>query len=127
MSSRLAAGDRLYLVNMRTWGYLLDLPGRGEMDPFPNGWRSDYTFEHYHLELALRDARSLDDIDRFFDDRGVTHLMIDEEITLSPDAMGSRERRLLAAYLQTRATELFRNPRDAAQSLWRLEPPPAAR
>ena len=117
---RLGPGDRLYLVNMRTWGYLLDLPGRGEMTPFPNGWRSDYTFEHYRLERALVDAASPDDVAVYFRDQGITHLMIDEELTLSPDALAPRQGRLLAEFMRRYGSLLYRNPRDAGQSLWRL-------
>ncbi len=119
-SQRLGPGDRLYLVNMRTWGYLLDLPGRGEMTPFPNGWRSDYTFEHYRLERALAAATGPADIATYFRDQGITHLMIDEELTLSPDALAPREGQLLAEFMRRHANLLFRNPRDAGQSLWRL-------
>ena len=67
---RLGPGDRVYLVNMRTWGYLLDLLGRGEMQPFPNGWRSDYTFEHYRLERALMDATGPGEVAAYFRDQG---------------------------------------------------------
>jgi hypothetical protein len=67
---RLGLGDRVYLVNMRTWGYLLDLPGRGEMQPFPNGWRSGYTFEHYRLERALVDAAGPGEVAAYFRDQG---------------------------------------------------------
>lgn len=119
-NTRLGPGDRLYLVNMRTWGYLLDLPGRGEMTPFPNGWRSDYTFEHYRLERALAAAVGPADVAAFFRDQGITHLMIDEELTLSPDALAPREGRLLAEFMRRHGSLLFRNPREAGQSLWRL-------
>ncbi len=117
---RLGPGDRLYLVNMRTWGYLLDLPGRGEMKPFPNGWRSDYTFEHYRLERALVKAAGPGDVATFFRDQGITHLMIDEELTLSSDALAPRELRLMVEFLRRHGTLLYRNPRDIGQSLWRL-------
>jgi hypothetical protein len=117
---RLGPGDRLYLVNMRTWGYLLDMPGRGEMWPFPNGWRSDYTFEHFNLQRALVAARSPADIDEFFGSRGITHIMIDEEVTLGADGLLERERTILTDYFQRRATLLYRNPRDPRQSLWKL-------
>ncbi|HJO03011.1 MAG TPA: glycosyltransferase family 39 protein, partial [Acidobacteriota bacterium] len=117
---RLGPGDRLYLVNMRTWGYLLDLPGRGEMTPFPNGWRSDYTFEHYRLERALVESVGPGDIAAYFRDQGITHLMIDEELTLSPDALAPREGRLLADFMRRYGELLYRNPRDAGQSLWHL-------
>jgi len=117
---RLGPGDRVYLVNMRTFGYLLDLPGRGEMWPFPNGWRSDYTFEHFNLQLALIAARSPADIDEFFASRGITHIMIDEGVTLGSDGLAPRERGILVDYFQRRAELIYRNPRDSLQSLWRL-------
>ena len=119
---RLGPGDRIYLINMRTWGYLLDLPGRGEMSPFPNGWRSDYTFEHFNLQLALVAARSPADVDEFFASRDITHLMIDEGVTLGPDGLATRERNILADYFRRRAELLYRNPKDSQQSLWRLRP-----
>ncbi|NKB89541.1 MAG: hypothetical protein GKS06_15095 [Acidobacteria bacterium] len=120
---RLGPGDRLYMVNMRTWGYLLDLPGRGEMWPYPNGWRSDYTFEHFNLQNTLVAATAPSDIDAFFASRGVTHIMIDEGVTLGEDGLEGRERSILVDYFQRRGTLLFRNPRDLRQSLWKLNLP----
>ena len=116
----LGPGDRVYLINMRTWGYLLDLPGRDEMWPFPNGWRSDYTFEHFNLQRALVAATMPADLDEFFASRGITHLMIDEGVTLGPDGLGRRERGILIDYFQRRADLLYRNPKDSQQSLWQL-------
>jgi len=124
---RLGPGDRVYLVNMRTWGYLLDLPGRGEMSPFPNGWRSDYTFEHFNLQLALIAARSPADVDEFFGARGITHIMIDEGVTFGEDGLAARERGILVDYFQRRAELLYRNPKDSAQSLWRVRSPAGER
>jgi len=117
---RLGPGDRVYLVNMRTWGYLLDLPGRGEMQPFPNGWRSDYTFEHYRLERALVDAAGPGEVAAYFRDQGITHLMIDEQLTLSLDALAPCEGRLMVEFLRRYGSLLYRNPRDRGQPLWRL-------
>jgi hypothetical protein len=118
-------GDRVYLVNMRTWGYLLDMPGRDELWPFPNGWRSDYTFEHFNLQRALVGARTPADIDEFFASRGITHVMIDEEITLGAHGFEERERTIFGDYFGRRATLMYRTPRDRRQSLWKLDLTPA--
>ncbi len=108
---------------MRAWGYLLDLPGRGELDPYPNGWRADYTFGHFNLEKALIDARSPADVDDFFGALGITHIMIDEGVTFGATGLRERERRALVDYFRRRAELLQRNPRNPAQSLWRLRLP----
>lgn len=122
-NATLGPGDRLYLINMRAWGYLLDLPGRGELEPFPNGWRADYTFGHFNLERALVEARSPADVDAFFAARGITHIMVDESVTFGADGLREREKRVLVDYFQRRGQLLQRNPRNPAQSLWRLTVP----
>jgi hypothetical protein len=122
-NATLGPGDRLYLINMRAWGYLLDLPGRGELEPFPNGWRADYTFGHFNLEKALIDARSPADVDEFFGARGITHLMVDEGVTFGATGLQEREKRVLVDYFRRRAELLQRNPKNPAQSLWRLRLP----
>lgn len=128
----LQVGERLYLVNMRTFGYFLDLRETesglarralgGSSEPYPAGFRADYVFQQYSLGERLATATSPADLDRFFADMGITHLMIDERLTLAPSALGPRQRERLVSWLRERATLVARNPRDEGQSLWRLEP-----
>lgn len=132
---RLQAGDRLYLLNMRTFGYLLDLPETdaslaramisGEPEPFPGGFRADYVFQQYRLGERLREATGSADLDRFFADMGITHLMIDEGVTLSRSALAPRQRERLVDWLRTRGEEVARDPDDPRQKLYRLRLSPA--
>lgn len=127
----LVVGDRLYLLNMRTFGYLLDLPETkaalahgpvAEGKPYPAGFRGDYVFQQYSLGERLRTATAPGDVDRFFADMEITHLMIDERLTLAPTALGPQQRERLVSWLRQRGALVARNPRDPGQSLWRLEP-----
>lgn len=105
---RVSDDEVLYLVNMRNFGYLLDCP-----------WRGDYVFEHFRLGQVLEEG-SIGAIDRFFSSQGVTHLMIDEGITLSNLALGSDQQDLLRSFLEERATLLARNSALPGQALYRL-------
>lgn len=126
-NERLAPGDRVYLVNMRTFGYLFELPSSPGAEPagrtpgpFPPGFRGDYIFQHWSLERRLGSAERPEDIDAFFRDRGISHLMIDERLTLGSTGMGVRERDRLVSWLRDRGELIERNPRDRAQSFWRV-------
>lgn len=117
----LGPGDRLYLVNGQTWGYYYDMPGDGSMTPFPNGWRADYTFGHYRIEKVLAAATSPDDVVAFFRDMGITHLLVNEFATFEDTGLGPSERRKFIDFMRRHAVEIFRNPADESQSLWKLQ------
>lgn len=94
---RLGEDDRLYLVHMRNFGYYLE----------PE-WRGDFVFESYRLEKRLRAPADPDDLTEFFGSREITHLLIDERITFSDDALDPAQRATLQAFLARRATVLER-------------------
>jgi len=101
--------DRVFLVNMRNFGYLLDC-----------NWRADFVFQHFTLGEALEAASSTSDIEEYFRSRRATHLMIDEELTLTPDALDLRQRTMLEAFMREHGSLVARNPLQPGQSLWRL-------
>lgn len=96
--------ERLYLINMRNFGYYLNRP-----------WKADFIFEFHQLEKFLSSASSADDLIGFFCSRGITHLMIDEKITefgLLPE-----QQQKLRAFLQEHATLLERHGGQALYDL----------
>ncbi len=126
----LRVGERVYLVNMRNFGYLFEAPSLADNSALedderagvPRNWSADYVFQQYSLGNALERASTPLDVERFFRERGATHLMIDEALTFGVGGGGlpPRERGLVVGYLQTRGTLLLRNPQMPSQSLWRL-------
>ncbi len=106
---QVGAEDLLYLVNMSNFGYLLDCP-----------WQADFVFEYYRLGQALEKADDLRDLVRFFREEGATHLMIDEDVTLSRQALGDREILLLRKFLEERTELIARNARRPGQTLRRI-------
>ncbi|MFQ5743862.1 MAG: glycosyltransferase family 39 protein [Acidobacteriota bacterium] len=108
----LGPGQRVFLVNMRNFGYLLKCD-----------WRADFIFQQYTLGEALRSASSASEVARFFAGRGATHLMIDEALTLTPQALDAHQRSLMKAFLRQYGSLIARNPRQPGQSLWRLRGP----
>ncbi|MBI4550486.1 MAG: phospholipid carrier-dependent glycosyltransferase [Candidatus Omnitrophica bacterium] len=65
-------GERVYLVNMRNYGYYLDCP-----------WRSDYIFERCRLDRFMETARAPEEIRDFFLEHGTRYLLIDEAFAAS--------------------------------------------
>jgi hypothetical protein len=66
--------DRVYLINMKNYGYYLDVP-----------FRADFVFERYNLDQVLIDAPSAARLVDFFKHNEVSHLLINEGSILSPD------------------------------------------
>ncbi|MBN1687777.1 MAG: glycosyltransferase family 39 protein [Candidatus Omnitrophica bacterium] len=75
VSERLGEQDRLYLVNMKNYGYFLDCP-----------WRSDFVFERYSLDRELKAYPFVKTLEVFFRQRGISHLLVDEEFIRRPVA-----------------------------------------
>lgn len=96
--------DRLYLVNMRNFGYYLE----------PD-WRGDFIFEFYRLERLL--SSTDDDLGDFFRSQKITHLLIDEGITYSAFALLPDQQRKLSAFLSRHAALL---QRVKGQALYQL-------
>lgn len=117
---RLRPGERLYLVNMRHFGYLLDLPEAPGATTFPSAWRADYVFQQYSLGEVLAQAASIDDVAAFFQQLGVTHVMIDQALTFAPGALDSGQRQLLVQFLRRWAVAQASDPRSPEMTLWRL-------
>ncbi|MCH7823357.1 MAG: glycosyltransferase family 39 protein [Acidobacteria bacterium] len=101
--------DRVFLVNMRNFGYLLDC-----------NWRADFVFQHFTLGEALESASSASDIEEYFRSRVATHLMIDEGLTLTPQALDLRQRTMLETFVREHGSLVARNPLQPGQSLWQL-------
>jgi hypothetical protein len=66
-------GERVFLVNMRNYGYYLDCP-----------WRADYIFERCRLDRFMETAREPRAIRDFFLAHGTRYLLIDEAFAVSP-------------------------------------------
>ena len=66
--------DRLYLINMRNYGYYLNVP-----------WRGDYVFERYQVDKMMETAVEPQDVLAFFKAHGITHLMVDMRYISSPN------------------------------------------
>jgi len=64
-NSLLRADDKLYLVHMKNYGYYLD-----------RNWEADFVFERYRLEALLSLNPPAEDVERFFKEKHVTHLMV---------------------------------------------------
>jgi len=103
-----AFGDKgnVFLVNMRNFGYFLDCP-----------WRGDFVFEYFRLGKELEAAQKASDLVPFFREMGVTHLMIDEAVTLSSGALPPREQTLLSLFLRNHTKLVARNSLREGQSL----------
>lgn len=101
---RLGPDDRLYLVNMRNFGYYLK----------PD-WRGDFIFEFYRLERLL--GSEDDDLGDFFRSQRITHLLIDEGITYSAFALLPDQQRKLSDFLSRHAILLERVNRQALYQL----------
>ena len=103
-NQRLGPDDRLYLLNMRNFGYYLECR-----------WRADFVFEFYRLQRFLGAAKSSDELVDFFSSHQVTHLLIDESITKS--ALKPEHLAKLQSYLKRWARLLAR---DRGQALYKL-------
>ena len=105
-NQRVGPEDRLYLVNMRNFGYYLDCP-----------WRSDFIFEFYQLHNFLSREPASPDLSDFFSSRSITHLMIDEDITFSEWALEAEQSKKLQNYL-ARSAQLI--AREKGRALYEL-------
>lgn len=106
---RLGPDDVVYLVDMRHIGYLLECR-----------WRADFIFQRWNLIRLLDSSATAPELARKLLDQGITHLMIDELLTLAPEALNSRQRQLFMEFLNTQATLLASNTGGWPASLWRI-------
>ncbi|MFQ5743485.1 MAG: glycosyltransferase family 39 protein [Acidobacteriota bacterium] len=110
-NQRLGPNDVVYLADMRHIGYLLDCQ-----------WRADFIFQRWKLVRLLDASTSAADFAQRLLDRGITYLMIDELLTLAPDALDAHQRELLMKFFETRAELVARN-RSWPASLWKIVGP----
>lgn len=108
-NARLDKNDSVYLVNMGNFVYFLDV-----------NWRADFVFEYFRLGRALEAAQNPGDLLPFFQSQNVTHLMMNEGLTVSPQCLPDREQRILAEFLREHTTLLAANSFDKGQKLRRI-------
>ncbi len=109
---RLGPDDVVYLVDMRHIGYLLECR-----------WRADFIFQRWNLIGLLDSSTTAPELAQKLLDQGITHLMIDELLTLAPEALDPDQRQLLMEFLNTRAELLARNAGGWPASLWKIVGP----
>jgi len=68
----LSAEDKLYLVDMKNYGYWLEIPYEG-----------DYVFERYTLASILKKAKKPEQVFRFFAEKGITYISLNRHSLLS--------------------------------------------
>jgi hypothetical protein len=82
--------DKLYLVHMKNYGYYLT-----------RNWEADCVFERYRLQELLALNPPAEDIDRFFKEKRVTHLMVNlAPITDSSRGLDERSRAAFFRFLE---------------------------
>ena len=65
---------KVYLINMKNYGYYLDIPCEG-----------DFVFERYRLDQLLKTRPSMEQIKDFFVSQGITHLLMNWQHITSPE------------------------------------------
>jgi hypothetical protein len=94
----LGAGDKLYLVHMKNYGYFLHRP-----------WEADFIFERFRLEALLGRNPSSEDVERFFKEKRVTHLLINfAPLTDSRRGLEGTSLAALTRFLDRKTRILFR-------------------
>jgi len=73
-NATLGPSDKLYLIDMKNYGYYLDC-----------NWEGDFVFEKYRLEQLLKTGATPEEIYSYFADREVTHIMMDLDMLFSPE------------------------------------------
>ncbi len=100
--------DHLYLLNMKNYGYYLDHP-----------FESDFIFERWNLDHALKQNISEAAVQRFFQDRNITLLLMDEGYIKSPDwGLWPAEQPVFWSFMKNHGQLLFR---DGSYTLYRLK------
>ncbi|GEM_PF-1127893 len=97
-NKRLAYTDQVYLIHMKNYVYYLDCP-----------WRADFIFERYWLEKTLEHTHTPLDLLNRFEQRGITHLLINEELISTPPAgLEGQPKELFEKFLLQQTTEIKR-------------------
>lgn len=96
--SLLGAGDKLYLVHMKNYGYFLH-----------RSWEADFVFERFRLEALLDRNPSSEDVERFFKEKRVTHLLINfAPLTDSRRGLEGAGRAALTRFLDQKTRSVFK-------------------
>ncbi len=96
--SVLGAGDKLYLVHMKNYGYFLH-----------QSWEADFIFERFRLEALLGRSPSTEDVERFFKEKRVTHLLINfAPLIDSQRGLEALSREALTRFLDQKTQSVFR-------------------
>ena len=97
-NERLAWSDRVYLIHMKNYAYYLDRP-----------WRADFIFERFSLENILEHSRTPADMFDQFKQRGINHLLVDDEFIRSPHAgLEGPSKELFNKFLSRQSIEVKR-------------------
>ncbi len=97
-NEELARTDQVYLIHMKNYVYYLDRP-----------WRADFIFERYWLEKTLEGTHTSLDLLHHFEQRGITHLLINEELTsLPPAGLEGQAKELFKEFLLQQTTDIKR-------------------
>ena len=106
----LGPNDTVYLVDMRHLAYFLECR-----------WRADFIFQHWSLASILSEQGTAYGALRALRARGITHLMIDENMTFGASLVDQPMlAELLRNLLLNHAQRLARNPRWPGQTFWEL-------
>lgn len=98
---RLNTTDKVFLINMKNYGYYLDVP-----------WRGDFIFERYEIDHLLEAGGTEQDLMNFFKQRRITHLMLDEAFILSPQyGFSSKSLEVFTDFLKSSTTLTVRDNR----------------
>ncbi len=111
-NKRLGPADRLYLINMKNYGYYLDVPVR-----------ADFVFERYNLDRVLAAAPSVAGVVDFFKRNGISHLLMDEGFVLSPEwGLEPGQREIFQDFLTRHAESLVRDRNFVLYRLRGMQP-----
>lgn len=95
----LRAGDKIYLVHMKNYGYYLDHP-----------WEGDFVFERYRIENLLNRNPSIQEISDYFDHLGITHLILNHAPIMNEvTGLEEDQQRLIARFLSEKSVLVFRH------------------
>lgn len=104
----LMPGDRVYLINMKNYVYLLNCP-----------WRADFIFERFQLDRFMEKDPEAGEVLGFFKSRGITHLLMNESFVASAQwGFPPSQLEIFKEFLSRHASPLMR---DRDYALYKLK------